>query len=109
MSEPSAQWWLLGLAVAVTYLWRGLGAMFSSRIQPDGPLFQWVSCVSHAMLAGLIARMTVLPLGALAATPLTDRLLGMAVAFVAFHLGRGRILPAVVAGVVTFSALTALR
>ena len=65
MSPGSELWLLLLLAVAATYLWRGLGVALSARIDPQGATFQWVSCVSHAMLAGLIARMIVLPLAQL--------------------------------------------
>jgi branched-subunit amino acid transport protein len=107
VSGAPPPWLIVTLAIASTYLWRGLGVLLSRHIDPDGALFRWVTCVSYAMLAGLISRMTVLPLGALAATPLTHRLLAMALAFAVFFLGRRRILPAVAAGVLAFIALTA--
>jgi branched-subunit amino acid transport protein len=75
-------------AIAGTYLWRALGVAFSARVEPDGALFRWVTCVSYAMLAALISRMTVLPLGSLAETPMSFR-------------------PGVIAGVGTFIALVA--
>lgn len=94
-------------AIAGTYLWRALGVAFSARIEPDGALFRWVSCVSYAMLAALISRMTVMPLGSLAETPVTFRLGAMAIAIAVFFLARRGMLTGVVAGVGTFIALVA--
>ncbi len=96
---------IVSLGVAATYFWRGLGVAFSTRIAPDGALFRWITCVSYAMLAGLVARITILPLGSLADTPLTFRLGAMAVAIAVFFLARRRVLPGIVAGVGTFVVL----
>lgn len=102
-------WPLVIAGIAVTYGWRALGTLLSARIQPDGAAFQWVSCVSYAMLAGLIARMTLLPYGALAEVPLTDRLLAMACAFLVFFALKRSILPGVTAGALVLVAATLLR
>ena len=61
------------------------------------------------MLAGLIARMTVLPLGGLAEAPLADRLIAMGLAFAVFFAWRRKVLPGVAAGVVAFILLAAAR
>ncbi len=102
MTGELGAWPFLVLAIAATYLWRGLGVFLSARINPEGAVFQWVTCVSYAMLAGLIARMTVLPLGMLAETPLIDRLAAMALAFAVYFAWHRRLLPGVAAGVVVF-------
>jgi branched-subunit amino acid transport protein len=109
MSGDLYLWLLMLLAVAATYLWRGLGVLLSARIDPQGATFRWVSCVSYAMVAGLISRMTVLPLGGLAETALVDRLLAMGLGFAAFYLARRQTLLGVLAGATAFMALTALR
>src|ERR1700756_968963 len=67
-------WLAIAGATAVTYAPRGLGVLLSGRLNTDGPLFRWVSAVAYALLAALIARLIVLPLGPLQATTLTDRL-----------------------------------
>ncbi len=105
MSDDTAQWLLLFGAIAATYVWRGLGVLLAARIDPNGVIFQWVGCVSYAMLAGLIARMTILPLGALAEAALWVRLLAMALAFLVFFAAGRRMLPAVLAGVAGFILL----
>jgi branched-subunit amino acid transport protein len=109
MSEPIALWLLVALGIAATYVWRGLGVLVAARLDPDGPFVAWVTCVSYAMLAGLVARMVVMPLGALADTPLADRLIATAVGFAAFYLTRKRILPGVGAGVGAFILLQVVR
>lgn len=99
---------LISCGIIGTYLWRGLGVAFSTRIHPEGALFRWVTCVSYAMLAGLISRMLVLPIGSLADTPLSIRLGAMAVAVIVFFLFGRSLLPGLAAGVATFIALTAI-
>lgn len=81
-----------------TYVWRGLGVMLSGRMSPNSPALDWIGCVAYALLAGLIARMVVLPIGPLAETTLTARLSGAAVAFAVFLLLRRNVLLGVLAG-----------
>jgi len=77
-------WGLLAICALATYLWRGLGVLISGRIDPESQAFTWVSCVAYAMIAGLIARILVLPTGALAETTLLERALGSAAALGAY-------------------------
>ena len=109
MSEELATWALVILCTVGTYVWRGLGVLVSTRIDPDGPVFQWITCVSYAMLAGLISRMTVLPLGTLAETSLWQRLVAMGLAFVVFFLWRRNILLGVLTGVLMLILLIESR
>ncbi|MBP80778.1 MAG: hypothetical protein CL395_02240 [Acidiferrobacteraceae bacterium] len=92
-------------AIGVTYLWRGMGVLFASRVSSDGAVFQWITCVSYAMLGGLIARMIFLPIGPLAQTPLIFRTMGFIAGLAVFFLLGRRILPAVFMGVATFIML----
>ncbi|MQX36685.1 AzlD domain-containing protein [Roseospira navarrensis] len=83
---------------AVTYGWRWLGTTLAGRLRSDSAFMRWCGCVAHGLLAALIARMVVLPVGPLEGTPLAARLGGVAVALVVFFaLGRN-ILLAVMAG-----------
>jgi len=97
MSE-TAVWLLIAGAFVVTYMWRGLGVALGGGLNLEGPLFRWVAAVAYAMLAGLIARMIVLPLGALASTPLSERLLAAGLALAVFLLSRRNMLLAVFSG-----------
>lgn len=79
------------------------------HFNPTGPVFQWVGSVAYALLAGLISRMILLPGGPLAATHLTDRAAGAAIALAAYYLTRRSLVLGVVAGTASLVALTLVR
>ena len=79
--------------------------MFAARIKSDGPVFQWVTFVSYAMLGGLIARMVILPIGPLMETPLLFRALAFVIGVGVFFVAGKRVLPAVFIGVASFILL----
>ena len=89
-------------AIAGTYIWRWAGVMFAARVKSDGPVFQWVTFVSYAMLGGLIARMVILPIGPLMETPLLFRSLAFVIGVGWFFVLGRRVLPAVFIGVASF-------
>lgn len=91
---------------AATYVWRALGVMLSGRLSPNSPFLDWVGCVAYALLAGLIARMVVLPIGPLAETSLTARLAGAGAALAAFLLFGRNVLLGVLAGAATLVLLS---
>lgn len=107
MVEAADLWpWILALvAGAATYLWRGLGVVFSGRLETTSPVFDWISCVAYALIAGLVARMIILPLGALRESPIEVRLAGAALALAIFFLARRSILWGTLGGVALFVAL----
>ena len=109
MSEGGGFWWPFAVMLAgaaATYVWRAAGVALSGRIDPRGAVFEWVACVAYALLAGLIARMIVLPTGPLAETPLADRLLGTVLAVAVFLVARCNMLLGVSAGIGALALLT---
>src|SRR3546814_17566403 len=57
-------WWAYVLVVVgglATYFRRALGVALSGRLAASSSFFDWVACVAYALLAGLIARMLLLP------------------------------------------------
>ena len=95
---------VLGCAAA-TFLWRGLGVAVVRRIDADGAIFQWVNCVSYAMVAGLIFRMIILPQSELASVPLSIRITALVIAFAAyFGFGR-RLVAGVLAGGISLAMM----
>lgn len=109
MHNATELWVLLFVCSAATYLWRGLGVLLSGRINPQSAMFEWVSCVAYALVAGLIARIIVAPSGLLAQTDLMDRLLACAVAFVAYRLARRNMFVGLVCGVAFFIGAAYVR
>lgn len=103
---PVESLWLVVLGCgAATFVWRGLGVLVVRRIDPDGAFFKWVTCVSYAMVAGLIFRMIVMPESDLAAVALPYRIGAVAVAFVAYFISGRRLAAGVLAGGVSLSAM----
>ena len=105
MVEEMGLWGLVLAAIAATYVWRFLGTVFAKQIDPEGVLFQWVTCVSYAMLAGLISRMVLIPVGSLVEVPLWIRVAGIVVGLLVFFLARKIVLAGVGAGLAVFVGL----
>lgn len=94
-------WWpfvIMLAGAAATYVWRAAGVALSGRIDPEGAAFEWVACVAYALLAGLIARMILLPTGPLAETPLLDRVGATIIAALVFYLAKRNMIFGVGAG-----------
>lgn len=90
---------LVLLCGVVTYAWRGAGVALARGLNVNGELFRWVTCVAFAMIAGLMARIVLMPTGALAATGLAERLVATACALLAFFvLSRRNLFAGVSAG-----------
>jgi branched-subunit amino acid transport protein len=112
MTTATHDLWLATVILAAgagSYLWRGLGVWLSGRVNADSPALRWVTCVSYAMLAALIARMLLMPAGPLAETPLVDRLIAIAAGLAVLFGLRRNTLAAVLAGAGTLALLTVLH
>ena len=107
MSGQEGLWAVVLGAIAATYVWRMLGALLSRQVNPESLFFQWITCVSYAMLAGLIARMILLPVGPLTEVALWIRLLGTAIGLGVFFLLGRRVLLSVGAGLAAFTLMVA--
>ncbi len=98
--------WLIVLGCgAATFVWRFLGVVVVKRIDANGAIFQWISCVSYAMVAGLIFRMVIMPESELAGVSLPIRIAAVAIAFAAYFLFRRRLVAGVLAGGVSLSTM----
>jgi branched-subunit amino acid transport protein len=102
-----AEWlWLIVLGCgAATFVWRGAGVLLVRRIDADGAFFRWITCVSYAMLAGLIFRMLLMPESELASVPLWLRCAAIAIAFAAYFVAGKRLAAGVLAGGVSLTVL----
>jgi len=102
-------WGLLALVSLATYVWRAAGATIAAHIDPQGDLVQWFSCLAYGMLAGLISRILLMPVGILEHTPLSDRMAALAVGFAVFFMFKRRMVPSLVTSIAAFCVLTTLR
>ncbi len=102
-------WGLLILVSLSTYIWRAGGVVIAARIDPNGALSHWFSCVAYGMLAGLISRIMLMPIGILAEPPLADRMAALAAGYILFWIFKRHMLPATLGATAVFLALTTLR
>ena len=98
---------LLAVAAAATYASRGMGVLLSGRIDPASPLFAWIGLVTYALLAGLVARMVLLPIGPLQETGLAMRLSAVAIGTGLFYLARRNLLVGVASGTIALALMAA--
>jgi branched-subunit amino acid transport protein len=98
--------WLIVLGCsAATFFWRLLGVAVVRKIDPKGAVFEWITCVSYAMVAGLIFRMIMMPESDLASVSLLIRCSAVAIAFAAYVAFRRMLLAGVLAGSVSLSVM----
>ena len=88
-----------------TYMWRALGVALSDRIRADSALLDLIGCIAYALLAGLVARLILLPAGPLQAASLGARLVAAVAAIAVFFVLKRNLLAGVIAGAATLSVL----
>jgi branched-subunit amino acid transport protein len=90
--------------ILATYFWRAMAVVLSGRLTLESELFRWVECVAYAMVAGLMMRIVLLPSGVLAASSVTDRVIGCLIALAVYRLLKRNLLAGMGAGVAYFIA-----
>ena len=102
MNPDMAGLWPYLLLVLVGCLpnevWRLLGLVMARGLNEDSELVVWSRAVATAILAGVIAKLILLPPGVLAAMPLGLRVTAVACGFVAFLLVKRSLFVGVVVG-----------
>jgi len=67
-------------------VWRWLGLAFGRGLDENSEIVLWVRAVATALVAAVVARITLFPPGALAAVPVEVRLAALGLGFLAFLL-----------------------
>lgn len=96
-------------SAAGTYLWRLLGVVAISRLDPESPVLLWVRSVATALIAALVVRFVYAPSGMLADTAFTSRAIALAAAVAGFHLAGRRIEAGVGFAAATLMSIELLR
>jgi branched-subunit amino acid transport protein len=77
--NASLQGWGLWIALAGatigTHFCRAIGVLLAKRINQDSEIFRWLAAVTYAMVAALVVRMILMPVGLLATVPAWIRIL----------------------------------
>ncbi|MFT0861038.1 AzlD domain-containing protein [Ancylobacter sp. G4_0304] len=79
-------------------VWRVLGALLGRGIDEEGAWMQWVKAVATALLAAVVARLILIPSGALVALPLWLRLAAVGAGVGGFIAMRRSVLAGVLLG-----------
>jgi len=99
-------WLLVAICGLATFAWRGAGVFVSGGINPNSALFSWLGCIAYATLAALISRIMFLPVGTLAQSALSDRLLAATLAALVFIATGRNLFAGVFSGGVAIIAIT---
>ena len=106
MSGDVELWLLVVVCALATYAWRGAGVFVSGGINPNSALFSWLGCIAYATLAALISRIMFLPVGTLAQSTLSERLVAAAIAAALFAATGRNLFAGVFGGGVAIVAIT---
>lgn len=102
-------WFILLLATLSTFIWRALGTMVAAKINPDSALFDWIACVAYALLAGLISRIIIMPVGMLEHTTVAERVGATLFGFLLFFLSKRNVFVGTLGAGLAFMALVWAR
>jgi branched-subunit amino acid transport protein len=81
--------YLFIVGMLATEPWRWAGVFLSQGLSVDGEIMRWVKSVSTALVAGLISRLVIFPIGELANVALEVRLISFLCGTLAYlALGR---------------------
>jgi len=76
------------LAAVVSDAWRVMGAFVAARIDERSVTYRLVKAVATALIAAIIARLTIYPTGAMGEVPLSLRIGSMGLGLVAYLAAR---------------------
>ena len=79
---------LLLLGFLPSEMWRWLGVALGRGLDEDSEIILWVRGVATALVAGVVARIVLIPPGALATVPMEVRVAAIVIGFLAFLLIR---------------------
>jgi hypothetical protein len=79
-------------------IWRWLAVIFSRGLDEDAEILIWVRAVATAILAGVIAKLTIFAPGVLATVPMSVRVGAVVVGVIAFFLIRRSVFAGLLAG-----------
>ena len=103
-------WIALAGATIGTYFCRAIGVLLAKRINQDSEIFRWLAAVTYAMVAALVVRMILMPIGLLATVPVWIRLLicALSIAVMVSKPSR-RLVPALLTGTLLMLAHGVIR
>jgi branched-subunit amino acid transport protein len=103
-------WVALAGATLGTYFCRAIGVLLAKRINQESEIFRWLAAVTYAMVAALVVRMILMPIGLLSTVPLWIRILICALSVgVMVSKPTHRLVPALLTGTLLILAYGVIR
>jgi branched-subunit amino acid transport protein len=103
-------WVALAGATLGTYFCRAIGVLLAKRINQDSEIFRWLAAVTYAMVAALVVRMILMPIGLLSTVPVWIRILICALSIgVMLSKPTHRLVPALLTGTLLIIAYGVIR
>ena len=100
--NSALEFWPYAMLILVGFLpnelWRMLGVVLARGLDENSEILIWVRAVATAILAGVIAKLTIFAPGVLATVPTPVRLAAVVIGFLAFTLIRRSVFAGVLAG-----------
>lgn len=90
------------IASVATYASRLLGAISANYVNEEGKLFKFISCISYGILAALIARIFIHPVGALEESSTFVRIFVAGLTIVVLFLSKKNVLFSSLFGIIVF-------
>lgn len=87
---------------------RAAGLLVAGALRPDHPLIAWAAAVSQATLAAFVVLAVIAPGGVAALVPWPARVAGLVAGLIAWRVLRGRLLPALLAGLAALALVRAV-
>jgi hypothetical protein len=100
-AEQTAYLALILAGLLPNEIWRFLGVMFARSLDEDSEIVVWVRAVATAILAGVIAKLTIFAPGVLANVPMPVRVGAVLIGFLGFLAIRRSVLAGVIIGEIT--------
>ena len=105
MTENYWAWIFFLSAIVATYIWRFAAVLISHRIKANHPIFEWVTCLSYAIIGALVATALFFPTGILLFVPLWQRFFAISLAFLGFYFLGKKLFVGIIFGEVTLIML----
>jgi hypothetical protein len=108
MNAFAGEWGAYLALILVGFLpnevWRWLGVIFATGLNEDSEILVWVRAVATAILAGVIAKLTIFSPGVLASVPTSVRVAAVLIGFLGFLAIRRSVFAGVIVGEIALVA-----
>ena len=102
--------WPYLLVIVVGFLpsevWLVLGVLLSHGLDERSEILVWIRAVATTLLAGVVAKLLLMPSGALAVVPLYGRIISLLIGLAGYFMMRRSVIAGIILGEATLIATT---